>query len=172
MKNSVLSEKFTIGARVIYPSHGIGTIEAIETQIIGGYNLQAYVIALERENVTLRVPVKKASSVGLRAINDRDSIVKVIDTLQSKPKTAKGMWSKRAQEYETKINSGDIIAIAEVVRDLYRNATDPDRSYSERIIYESALNRLSGEYAAIEKVEIEIATTKIIELLTDTLEAA
>ncbi len=172
MQNSNLSDKFNVGERVIYPSHGIGTIQAIETQIIGGYELQVYVITLERENVTLRVPVKKALSIGLRAISNKDSINKVIDTLQGKPKTGKGMWSKRAQEYESKINSGDIIAIAEVVRDLYRNATDPDRSYSERIIYESALQRLSGEYAAIEKVEIGVATTKILELLIDTLEAA
>jgi CarD family transcriptional regulator len=163
---------FKIGDQVVYPAHGVGTINGIETQNIGGTEMQVFVIALKKDNMTLRVPTKRALTVGLRAVSSKEYLEEVIKALKSKPKTTKGMWSKRAQEYETKINSGDIVSVAEVVRDLHKNVTDPERSYSERIIYESALNRLSGEFAAIENVSTETAVEKIINLIIQKESAA
>jgi CarD family transcriptional regulator len=158
---------FNIGDRVVYPSHGVGIIIAEESQQIGGQIINVFVISLSKDNMTLRVPVKRAEAVGLRPLSHKDYLNKVFSTLSSRAKTSKGMWSRRAQEYETKINSGDIISIAEVVRDLHKNVDDPDRSYSERIIYESALNRLAGEYAAIEVIEAEKASKLITEFLNE-----
>jgi len=158
---------FNIGDRVVYPSHGVGVITAEESQQIGGQTINVFVISLSKDNMTLRVPVKRAEAVGLRPLSHKDYLNKVFSTLSARARTSKGMWSRRAQEYETKINSGDIISIAEVVRDLHKNVDDPDRSYSERIIYESALNRLAGEYAAIEIIEADKATKYIIEFLNE-----
>ena len=158
---------FNVGDRVVYPSHGVGIITAEEFQEIGGQGIKVFVIALGKDNMTLRIPTKRAEAVGLRPLCTKDYLEKVFSILQSRPKTSKGMWSRRAQEYETKINSGDIASIAEVVRDLHKNVDDPDRSYSERVIYESALNRLSGEYAAIEMIDAEKAIKFVIEFLNE-----
>lgn len=155
---------FEIGAQVVYPSHGVGEIIGIDTQKIGDMSIEVYVISFSRDKMTLKVPVTRAIAAGLRTLVSKGDATKVYTTLQSKPKTGNRMWSRRAKEYECKINTGDLMAIAEVVRDLYKNV-DSDRSYSERTIYESALNRLANELAILEKIDSEEATNKLIDIL-------
>jgi CarD family transcriptional regulator len=159
--------QFSVGDRVVYPSHGVGQIVNEEIQNIGGMEVSLFVISFPKDKMTLRVPTKRALSSGLRQISSSDIIDKMISILKSKPKVAKGMWSRKAQEYENKINSGDIIFLAEVVRDLYKNIDDPDRSYSERTIYDSAINRLSGEFAAVENIDVKSAIDRLVEILKD-----
>jgi CarD family transcriptional regulator len=159
-------ECFKVGDRVVYPAHGVGEIIGEEVQIVGGAEFRVFIISLPKDKVTLRVPVKRASHAGLRQLCSLDKFTKVFNVLQMKSRVSKGMWSKRAQEYEVKINSGNINSLAEVARDLHKNSDDPERSYSERIIYESALGRLAGEYAAIKGIEL----AKALSLLTDSLE--
>ncbi|MDX1924460.1 MAG: CarD family transcriptional regulator [Rickettsiaceae bacterium] len=163
--------EFNVGEKVVYPSHGVGEIVAIETQVISGFDLQVYVISFQQDKMTLRVPVNRASASGLRSLTNKTDIAKVYSTLKGKPKQGNRMWSRRAQEYESKINSGDLVAVAEVVRDLYKNV-DSDRSYSERTIYESALNRLASEIAVLEEISKDQAISKLIEFLKDKLAAA
>jgi CarD family transcriptional regulator len=161
---------FKVGERVVYPSHGVGEVVEIEVQIIGDTKIAVYVISFPQNKMTLRVPVNRASAVGLRTLVNKTDIHEVYTILQGKPKRGNKMWSRRAQEYETKINSGEITAIAEVVRDLYKNV-DNDRSYSERTIYESALNRLSSEIAVLEDISEAESSSKLIDLLRDKLAA-
>lgn len=156
---------FTVNDYVVYPAHGVGMIVGEETQTIGGMELQVFVISFIKEKMILRVPVKRAAAAGLRSLSTKEDVDKVICILQGRAKLGRGMWSRRAQEYEGKINSGNIISIAEVVRDLHRNVDDPDRSYSERVIYESALGRLAGEFAVVESID----TKQAEEILVDTL---
>ncbi len=155
-------ELFQIGDKVVYPSHGVGEIVGEETQVVGGSELRVFIISLSKDKMTLRVPVKRATNAGLRPLSSKDALSSVFKVLQKKSKTSKGMWSKRAQEYELKINSGDINLLAEVVRDLHKNADDPDRSYSERVIYEAALNRLAGELAEVKEITFEAAVISLI----------
>jgi len=138
---------------VVYPSHGVGKIVDIETQEIAGAKLELFVIAFERDKMTLRVPTAKVESVGLRKLSDPDLITKAQKILRGRPRVKRTMWSRRAQEYEAKINSGDLIQVAEVVRDLYRNERQPEQSYSERQLYEAALERLAREIAMAMKIE-------------------
>jgi len=161
---------FNVGEKVVYPSHGVGEIIDIETQSIGGTELRVYAISFPQDKMVLRVPVSRAASSGLRALSDKSHINKIYQALQSKPKIGNRMWSRRAQEYEGKINSGDIVAVAEVVRDLYKNV-DSDRSYSERTIYESAVNRLASELAILESVSQDDAIAKLVEVLKDKMAA-
>ena len=163
--------EFKVGERVVYPSHGVGEIIEIESQAIGEIKLEVYVISFPHDKMTLRVPVSRATTSGLRTLATKSDVNKVYSILNDKPKRGNKMWSRRAQEYETKINSGQIDAIAEVVRDLYKNV-DNDRSYSERTIYESALNRLATEIAVLENITIASATEKLVELLREKLAAA
>jgi CarD family transcriptional regulator len=163
--------EFKVGERVVYPSHGVGEIIEIENQAIADIKLEVYVISFPHDKMTLRVPVSRASISGLRMLATKSDINKVYSILNDKPKRGNKMWSRRAQEYETKINSGQIEAIAEVVRDLYKNV-DNDRSYSERTIYESALNRLATEIAVLESTTIATSTEKLVELLREKLAAA
>ena len=163
--------EFKVGERVVYPSHGVGEIVEIECQTIGDTKLEVYVISFPQDKMTLRVPTSRAAASGLRTLVTESDIQEVYNVLQSKPKRGNKMWSRRAQEYETKINSGDIAAIAEVVRDLYKNV-DNDRSYSERTIYESALNRLSTEIAILENISETESSEKLIDLLREKLVAA
>jgi CarD family transcriptional regulator len=158
---------FKVGDTVVYPSHGIGKITSEEVQIIGEHQISVFVVMLNRDKLTLRVPKKRAESVGLRPVCSREHIEEMFRILALKPKQTKGMWSKRAQEYESKISSGNILQIAEVVRDLYKNVEDPDRSYSERVIYESAFNRVISEYAAVEGIEETDASIDLIKILKD-----
>ncbi|MBM9594554.1 CarD family transcriptional regulator [Roseitranquillus sediminis] len=134
---------------VVYPAHGVGQIVSIETQDIAGLTLELFVISFEKDKMTLRVPTNKASEVGMRSLSSPDIVSKAMATLRSKAKVKKAMWSRRAQEYEQKINSGDLIAIAEVVRDLHRADDQREQSYSERQLYEAALERLTREIAAV-----------------------
>ena len=163
--------EFKVGERVVYPSHGVGEIIEIESQAIGEIKLEVYVISFPHDKMTLRVPVSRATASGLRTLATKSDVNKVYSILNDKPKRGNKMWSRRAQEYETKINSGQIEAIAEVVRDLYKNV-DNDRSYSERTIYESALNRLATEIAVLENITIATATETLVELLREKLAAA
>tara|TARA_B100001564_G_C20573714_1_gene639637 strand:- start:204 stop:806 length:603 start_codon:yes stop_codon:yes gene_type:complete len=156
---------FQTGDKVVYPAHGVGEVVGEEVQEVAGMALSVYVITFEKDRMTLRVPVGRAEATGLRALSSAKLVDKAIATLKGRARPGRGMWSRRAQEYETKINSGDMIAIAEVVRDLHKNVDDPDRSYSERIIYESALSRLAGEMAAVDGSDLDEATAKLERVL-------
>ncbi len=164
--------QFKINDFVVYPTHGVGKILNEETQSIGGHELRVFVIDFEKDKMTLRVPVHRAEAAGLRHISGSDDINKAFTTLKSRAKRGRGMWSRRAQEYEAKINSGDLISIAEVVRDLHRNVDQAERSYSERMIYESALGRLIGELAAARSIDHTAAETELLGVLKTQREAA
>jgi CarD family transcriptional regulator, regulator of rRNA transcription len=152
---------------VVYPSHGVGRITAIETQEIVGDMLEMYVVSFEQDRLILRVPVAKAPKSGMRKLSSRDKIQTAMNALKARPRPRRAvMWSRRAQEYEAKINSGDLIAIAEVVRDLYRSETQPEQSYSERQLYEAALDRMAREIAAVEKLDERGAMQRITEVLS------
>jgi CarD family transcriptional regulator len=153
---------FKVGAYVVYPTHGVGKIMAEETQDIGGHKLKMFVIVFEKDKMTLRVPVARAQAAGLRHISSNSEMQKMFETLKGKAKASRGMWSRRAQEYESKINSGNVFLIAEVVRDLHQNVDQAERSYSERMIYESAFNRLAGELAASNKLDLKTASDKLL----------
>ena len=160
---------FSIDHYVIYPSHGIGKVIDIQTVVILGSDFSCYLIYFEKEKLTIKVPIDNAKEVGLRHIVDKKTIDEVFFILRSGVKKMKGMWSRRAQEYETKINSGDIFCLAEVLRDLARDIDDGDRSYSERIIYETAITRLASEYAAIYGITLEEAKEIVINTSKDKL---
>jgi len=135
---------------VVYPAHGVGQILAIEEQEIAGAKLELFVINFIKDKMTLRVPTAKVANVGMRKLSEPALVKKALETLKGRARVKRTMWSRRAQEYEAKINSGDIVAIAEVVRDLYRSESQPEQSYSERQLYEAALDRLSREIAAVQ----------------------
>ena len=135
---------------VVYPAHGVGQILAIEEQEIAGAKLELFVINFIKDKMTLRVPTAKVANVGMRKLSDPALVRKALETLKGRARVKRTMWSRRAQEYEAKINSGDIVAIAEVVRDLYRSESQPEQSYSERQLYEAALDRLSREIAVVQ----------------------
>ena len=162
---AIQETEYKVGHYVVYPTHGVGKIIATENQQVGGVELLLFVITFEKDRMTLRVPVKRANAAGLRHLSNKDEVVRAFDTLKKKAKASKGMWSRRAKDYEAKINSGNIVSLAEVVRDLHRNVEQPERSYSERIIYESALDRFTGEIAAIEQIDTRDAVTKVVEFL-------
>lgn len=150
---------------VVYPAHGVGQIVSIEKQEIAGIELELFVISFEKDKMTLRVPTNKAAEIGMRSLSSPDVVSKAMSTLKGKARVKRAMWSRRAQEYEAKINSGDPVSIAEVVRDLHRNEDQPDQSYSERQIYEAAKERLTRELAAVEKIAHENAEEKLNRLL-------
>lgn len=135
---------------VVYPAHGVGQILAIEEQEIAGARLELFVINFMKDKMTLRVPTAKVANVGMRKLSEPALVKKALETLKGRARVKRTMWSRRAQEYEAKINSGDIVAIAEVVRDLYRSESQPEQSYSERQLYEAALDRLSREIAVVQ----------------------
>ncbi len=134
---------------VVYPAHGVGRIISIEEQEIAGLTLELFVVSFEKDKMTLRVPTNKATEIGMRSLSSPDLITKALETLKGKAKVKRAMWSRRAQEYEQKINSGDLMSIAEVVRDLHRTDDQREQSYSERQLYEAALDRLTREVAAV-----------------------
>jgi CarD family transcriptional regulator len=140
------------GDHVVYPTHGVGRIVNIEEQEIAGLKLELFVIAFDKDKMTLRVPTGKAKSVGMRLLSDEATVTKALETLKGRARIKRTMWSRRAQEYEAKINSGDLGSIAEVVRDLYRAETQPEQSYSERQLFEQALDRMSRELAAVKDI--------------------
>ncbi len=156
---------FKIGDHVVYPTHGVGLILELQVQEVVGHRLELFVISFERERMTLKVPVGKVVTSGLRKLSSRKTMETALATLKGRARVKRTMWSRRAQEYEAKINSGDPIAIAEVVRDLHRNVGQPDQSFSERQIYEAARDRLAAELAAVDRVDMDAATKKLETLL-------
>ncbi|VTZ50376.1 CarD family transcriptional regulator [Methylocella tundrae] len=147
---------------IVYPAHGVGQIVAIEDQEVAGFKLELYVISFVKDKMILKVPVPKVASVGMRKLAEADVVKKALDTLAGRARIKRTMWSRRAQEYEAKINSGDLIAIAEVVRDLYRSDAQPEQSYSERQLYEAALDRMAREVVIVQKLT-ETESLKTIE---------
>ncbi len=148
---------FSVGDHVVYPAHGVGQVQGIESQEVAGLKLELYVITFDHEKMTLRVPTAKARTAGLRPLAETNVVSQALVTLKGRARVKRTMWSRRAQEYEAKINSGDLISIAEVVRDLHRAENQPEQSYSERQLYESALDRMAREVAAIERIDRDAA---------------
>jgi CarD family transcriptional regulator len=163
--NSNRKLEFKTNDHVVYPTHGVGKIARVEEQEVAGYKLEVFVITFEKDKMTLRVPTAKAKAVGMRKLSSPDVVSNALNTLKGRARIKRTMWSRRAQEYEAKINSGDPLAIAEVVRDLHRNAGQPDQSFSERQIYEAAMDRLAAELAALDKTDKLTAATKLTNFL-------
>lgn len=158
--------KFKVGQHVVYPAHGVGHVTGIEQEVIAGFDIEVYVVLFEQDKMTLRVPTAKAGTSGMRPLSNENILKDSFTTLKGRARIKRTMWSRRAQEYEAKINSGDMILVSEVVRDLHRGETQPDQSYSERQLYECALDRLVREVAAINKVDRGVALDEILETLT------
>jgi CarD family transcriptional regulator, regulator of rRNA transcription len=156
------AEIFIEGDHVVYPTHGVGKVERIATEEIAGHKLELIHITFEENRMTLRVPVAKARTAGLRKLATRKLFDEAMAVLRGRARIKRTMWSRRAQEYEAKINSGDPLAIAEVVRDLHRNSGQPDQSFSERQIYEAAMDRLAAELAALDKTDKLTAVAKLV----------
>lgn len=165
-KNVNSRHGFKTSEWIVYPAHGVGRIVGIEEQEIAGISLELFVITFEKDKMTLRVPTGKSQSVGMRKLAEEATVKKAMETLKGKARVKRTMWSRRAQEYEAKINSGDLISIAEVVRDLYRSESQPEQSYSERQLYEAALDRMAREIAAVEKLDERGAVQRITEVLS------
>jgi len=160
-KKAAQRQGFKTGEHIVYPAHGVGQITAIEEQNVAGHTLELLVIVFEKDKMTLRVPVAKIASVGMRKLGDPAVVKKAMETVRGRPRIKRTMWSRRAQEYEAKINSGDLIAISEVVRDLFRSENQPEQSYSERQLYEAAIDRMAREIAAVNKCSENEATKQI-----------
>jgi CarD family transcriptional regulator len=157
---------YVTGEYVVYPAHGVGKVSDVTKQTVAGTELELIVVNFDKDKMTLRIPMAKAETAGLRKISSAETISDALATLKGKAKVKKVMWSRRAQEYENKINSGSPVAIAEVVRDLHRNENLAEQSYSERQIYEQALERLANEYAVFENIDSAAATQKILDILS------
>jgi CarD family transcriptional regulator len=162
MKNNGNKHGFKLSEFVVYPAHGVGQIVAMEEQEVAGFRLELFVINFVKDKMTLRVPTSKVTGVGMRKLSDPEAARRSLEILTGRARIKRTMWSRRAQEYEAKINSGDINAIAEVVRDLYRSEAQPEQSYSERQLYEAALDRMMREIAAVQKLS-DTETLKLIE---------
>ena len=167
-KASAKKEKLEFSEKdfVVYPTHGVGQVTGIENFEIAGEKLKLFVISFERERMTLKVPITKVKESGLRKLASRKVIENALKALKGRVRVKRTMWSRRAQEYEAKINSGDPVQIAEVVRDLHRNEDQPDQSYSERQMYQAALDRFSRELAAVESTSPEEAVEKLENILS------
>jgi CarD family transcriptional regulator len=152
---------FRPGDHIVYPAHGVGRVMGVEKQSVAGIDLDVFVISFEQDKMKHRVPTAKAKSCGMRALASSAVVNEALKTLQGRARIKRTMWSRRAQEYEAKINSGDLVSIAEVVRDLHRASDQPEQSYSERQLYESALDRMARELAAVEKVSREDAVQRL-----------
>ena len=167
VKKTTQRQGFKTNEFIVYPAHGVGQIVAIEEQEVAGLKLELFVINFVKDKMTLRVPTTKVAAVGMRKLAEEPMVKRALETLKGRARIKRTMWSRRAKEYEQKINSGDIVSIAEVVRDLYRSESQPEQSYSERQLYEAALDRLSREIAAVQHIteteavkEIERALAK------------
>ena len=166
-KKATQRQGFKTSEFIVYPAHGVGQIMAIEEQEVAGYKLELFVINFVKDKMTLRVPTAKIAAVGMRKLAEPPIVKRALETLKGRARIKRTMWSRRAQEYEAKINSGNIVAISEVVRDLFRSDTQPEQSYSERQLYEAALDRLAREISAVQRIteseavkEIEAALAK------------
>lgn len=157
--------KFKKGDHVVYPAHGVGKIEGVEKTTISGMDIELYAISFEKDRMRLKIPVMKAKESGLRKLCTNDRLKDALKTLKGKARVRRTMWSRRAAEYETKINSGDPVAIAEVLRDLKRSNDDSEQSYSERQIYQSALERLAREVAVVEKLTEDKAIDRLEKIM-------
>ena len=153
--------EFKGGDFVVYPTHGVGRIQKVDEQEVAGIKLELFVIAFEKDKMILRVPTAKAKAVGMRKLSTPDVVTTALNTLKGRARIKRTMWSRRAQEYEAKINSGDLVSIAEVVRDLHRASGQPEQSYSERQLYEAALARMAREVAAIERIDEPTAVKRV-----------
>ena len=161
------ADAFDVGDYVVYPKHGVGRVIELQSEEIAGMQLDLYVLRFEKERMTLRVPVNKVESIGMRKLSSDKTLKEAMETLKGKPKVKRTMWSRRAQEYEAKINSGEIVLIAEVTRDLFRPDDQPEQSYSERQIFEAASSRLARGLAAMEKTDEPTALEKILDVLRE-----
>lgn len=161
-KKSSARHGFKTGESIVYPAHGVGQIVAIEEQVVAGMSLELFVIDFEKDKMRLKVPVAKAVSIGMRKLSETDFVERALKVVQGRARVKRTMWSRRAQEYDAKINSGDLISIAEVVRDLYRADNQPEQSYSERQLYEAALDRMAREIAAVNKMS-ETEAVRLVE---------
>jgi len=157
---------FKVGQHIIYPAHGVGEVIGIEQEVIAGFDIEVYVVLFEQDKMTLRVPTTKAGNSGMRALSNDLILKDAFTTLKGRARVKRTMWSRRAQEYEAKINSGDLILVSEVVRDLHRTEAQPEQSYSERQLYERALDRMVREVAAIQKNSRDNAMDEILDTLT------
>ena len=153
---------FKTGEYIVYPAHGVGQIVSIDEQEVAGHKLELFVIDFQKDKMRLKVPVAKATSIGMRKLSETDYVDRALKVVQGRARVKRTMWSRRPQEYDAKINSGDLIAIAEVVRDLYRAENQPEQSYSERQLYEAALDRMAREIAAVNKMS-ETEAVRLVE---------
>jgi len=161
-KKTVSRHGFKVSEYVVYPAHGVGQIMVIEEQEVAGHQLELFVIYFEKDKMHVKVPVGKAVSIGMRKLSETGFVDRALKVLQGRARVKRTMWSRRAQEYDSKINSGDLIAVTEVVRDLYRSENQPDQSYSERQLYEAALDRMAREVAAVHRLS-ETEAVRLIE---------
>lgn len=157
----VRKHEFKAGDFIVYPTHGVGRIQSVDEQEVAGMKLELFVIAFDKDKMILRVPTAKAKAIGMRKLSSPDVVANALNTLRGRARIKRTMWSRRAQEYEAKINSGDLISIAEVVRDLHRAGGQPEQSYSERQLYEAALARMAREVAAIERIDEQDAVKRV-----------
>lgn len=165
-KKKSTKKVFKAGQFIVYPAHGVGKVTGVEKETVAGFDIELYVVLFEQDKMTLRVPTNKAVAAGMRALSNELILKDAFTTLKGRARIKRTMWSRRAQEYEAKINSGDLILVAEVVRDLHRTDAQPDQSYSERQLYERATDRMVREVAAIKKVDRGIALDEVLDILT------
>jgi len=159
--NSNKKHEFKTNDHVVYPTHGVGKVSGIEEQEVAGLRLELFIIDFEKDKMTLRVPTMKAKAVGMRKLSSPEVVGNALNTLKGRARIKRTMWSRRAQEYEAKIDSGDLVSIAEVVRDLHRAGGQPEQSYSERQLYEKALARMAREVAAVERTDEQTAVKRV-----------
>ena len=157
---------FKAGQFIVYPAHGVGKVTGVERETVAGFDIELYVVLFEQDKMTLRVPTAKAEAAGMRALSNELILKDSFTTLKGRARIKRTMWSRRAQEYEAKINSGDLILVSEVVRDLHRTDAQPEQSYSERQLYERATDRMVREVAAIKKIDRGVALDEVLETLT------
>ena len=165
-KSTAARHGFKTGEYIVYPAHGVGQIVSIDEQEVAGHKLELFVIDFQKDKMRLKVPVAKATSIGMRKLSEEDYVERALKVVQGRARIKRTMWSRRAQEYEAKIDSGDLVSIAEVVRDLHRAGGQPEQSYSERQLYEKALARMAREVAAVEKTDEPTAVKRVEGMLT------
>ena len=166
VKKTTQRQGFKTNEFIVYPAHGVGQIVAIEEQEVAGLKLELFVINFVKDKMTLRVPTTKVAAVGMRKLAEEPMVKRALETLKGRARIKRTMWSRRAQEYEAKIDSGDLVSIAEVVRDLHRAGGQPEQSYSERQLYEKALARMAREVAAVERTDEQTAVKRVEDMLT------
>ena len=165
-KAAAKKQTFKVGQHIVYPAHGVGIVTGIDQEVIAGFDIELYVVKFEQDKMTLRVPTAKAGTSGMRPLSNELVLKDSFTTLKGRARIKRTMWSRRAQEYEAKINSGDLILVSEVVRDLHRTDAQPEQSYSERQLYESAIDRMVREVAAIRKTDRETAMEDVLDTLS------